>query len=276
MSETASAEPGQIEEDLAHVRARLDSRLNELQDRLAPRQIAGDVVDYLRGSGGADFVRNFLDTARRNPVPMVLAGVGLAWLMATQNGTTEHMAGRGHYAPPTPEGGEPDAPGYMNAALDKFSDTLERNQAGMAAGQQKAREQLHDVRDTLAGGGGQVASMARGLWTGGGSLASGIAAQPLALGALGLTVGAILGLVLPASGTEAEALGGVAAQARERVRGTAREAMARGREAASQVMENMQPDAPAAPQHAPEAGEPVAGEPIAGEPVAAAAEMPAI
>ena len=72
-----------IERDLQQTRARMDNRLTELQARLSPGQVLDDVMDYFRGSEGADFTRNLMDSVRNNPLPAALTGIGLTWLMAS-------------------------------------------------------------------------------------------------------------------------------------------------------------------------------------------------
>lgn len=90
----SSSDPGHIERDLDQTRARLDSRLSELQDRLSPGQMLDDVMAYFRGSEGADFGRNLLESVRGNPLPAAVTSIGLAWLMATSSkgGTTGQTA----------------------------------------------------------------------------------------------------------------------------------------------------------------------------------------
>ena len=82
MSDNTS-DPGRIERDLDATRSRLGSHLSELQDRLSPGQVLDDAMKYFRGSEGADFGRNLLDSVRANPLPAALTGIGLAWLMAS-------------------------------------------------------------------------------------------------------------------------------------------------------------------------------------------------
>ncbi len=79
----ASDDPTRIERDLDQTRARLGGHLSELQDRLSPGQVLDDAMAYFRGSEGADFGRNLLDSVRANPLPAALTGIGLAWLMTT-------------------------------------------------------------------------------------------------------------------------------------------------------------------------------------------------
>ena len=90
MSQNTS-DPDRIERDLGATRARLDSRLSELQERLSPGQILDDLMHYFRGSEGADFGRNLLDNVKSNPLPAAVTGIGLAWLMAT-NQRSQHDA----------------------------------------------------------------------------------------------------------------------------------------------------------------------------------------
>ena len=72
-----------IERDLERTRSRMDNRLSELQERLSPGQIVDDLMGYFRSSEGGDFARNLMDSARNNPLPVALTGIGLAWLMAS-------------------------------------------------------------------------------------------------------------------------------------------------------------------------------------------------
>jgi ElaB/YqjD/DUF883 family membrane-anchored ribosome-binding protein len=81
MSES-NASQDQIEQGLERTRARMDSRLTELQGRLSPGQILDDLMGYFRGSEGGDFARNLVASVKSNPVPAALTGISLAWLMA--------------------------------------------------------------------------------------------------------------------------------------------------------------------------------------------------
>jgi hypothetical protein len=76
------SDPAAIERDLAETRARLDAHLGELTKRLSPGQLIDDGLDYLRHGQGAQFARNLGGQLRDNPLPVAVAGIGLAWLMA--------------------------------------------------------------------------------------------------------------------------------------------------------------------------------------------------
>ena len=81
----STVEQAQIERGLERTRARMDSRLSELQERLSPGQIIDDLMGYVRGSEGADFIQNLMTSVRSNPIPAALTGIGLAWLMASNS-----------------------------------------------------------------------------------------------------------------------------------------------------------------------------------------------
>jgi hypothetical protein len=73
-----------IERDLDATRSRLDSDLSQLQERLSPGQLLDDVLRYFRGADGGDFGRRLMDSVRANPMPVVVTGIGLAWMIASR------------------------------------------------------------------------------------------------------------------------------------------------------------------------------------------------
>jgi len=84
--ERSTTDPGtksaaEIEREVRQERAHVERTLDELQERLSPGQLVDQAVTYLRGSGGADFMRNLGETVKQNPMPLALVGVGLAWMM---------------------------------------------------------------------------------------------------------------------------------------------------------------------------------------------------
>src|SRR4051794_1162915 len=120
----ATSEPDRIERDLEHTRARMDNHLNALQDRLSPGQILDDMMAYFRGSEGADFTRNLMDSVRSNPLPAALTGIGPTWLMASNP------------RPQAPAGGSRRVRVYRTADGGTWSsrEELERHFAGIEQG----------------------------------------------------------------------------------------------------------------------------------------------
>jgi hypothetical protein len=280
-----SIEPNQIERDLAQTRARMDTRLNDLQERLSPGQVIDDLMTYFRGSEGGDFARNLMTSVRDNPLPAALTGIGLTWLMASSthvNGTTT-AAPAASPTPAKPASGSrsnelelrllavgaevcrlpgeseadhrariDDARGEVLGLKRQAEDTAEsfadRIGDALANARQGATEKLHDLQDGAADTIGQMkdsAMQAMGKIGLGGDAAqratAGLMAtltgNPVALGAMGLMLGAVLGALVPQSEAEEAALGGVAGQARKAAVDLAQQAANKGGEIAQKVVD---------------------------------------
>ncbi|MBP0446966.1 DUF3618 domain-containing protein [Roseomonas sp. SSH11] len=79
----------QIETEVERTRADVSGTLDALRDRLSPSQMMDQAIDqiadYARGSGGADFARNLGTAVRDNPLPVMLIGAGIAWMLLSKN-----------------------------------------------------------------------------------------------------------------------------------------------------------------------------------------------
>jgi broad specificity phosphatase PhoE len=75
-----TGDPASIERDLTETRARLGRHLDELTSRLSPGQLIDEGLSYLRNGQANQFMHNLTADLRDNPLPVALAGLGLAWL----------------------------------------------------------------------------------------------------------------------------------------------------------------------------------------------------
>jgi ElaB/YqjD/DUF883 family membrane-anchored ribosome-binding protein len=75
----------EIERDVERSRARVTDTIEELRSRVSPGQIMDQVVDYAKTSGGAEFMRNLGGSVRDNPLPILLIGAGIGWLMLSRS-----------------------------------------------------------------------------------------------------------------------------------------------------------------------------------------------
>jgi len=100
----------EIEREVEGTRARLTETIEELRKRASPGQLMDQVVDYVRGSGGADFAQNLGQAVRDNPIPVLLIGGGIAWLMLSGKQTTTAASA----TEPRP-GMRAQSPGYRQA-----------------------------------------------------------------------------------------------------------------------------------------------------------------
>ena len=78
----------ELEREIQVQRTRVESTIDQIQERLSPGQLVDELLSYGKSHGGGDFVANLGRSATSNPLPVALVGIGLAWLMAKPAGTT--------------------------------------------------------------------------------------------------------------------------------------------------------------------------------------------
>ena len=78
----------QFEREAEQTRWQLAGTLEELRARMTPRHVVDELVDYTRSGPAAEFLRNLGREVRENPMPLVLIGIGIAWLMAASSRTS--------------------------------------------------------------------------------------------------------------------------------------------------------------------------------------------
>ena len=241
----ATDDTDQIERDLAQTRARMDRRLDELGDRLQPNQLVNDALAQVTGGDGADFAQTLIAKAKANPVPAALAGIGIAWLLASSQNKAVRRA-------------EPDLPtrlrsaeagvvrlqdehpdvhasrlddargqvlGVARDAADTASSYGQRIREAMASATQSVKEVSNDM--------GNSASGAIGRLRGG---KGGLAGNPVVLGSAAVLVGLVAGVLIPVSTQEERALGAVAGRLRTRGRTLAQDVVDRGAQVAGDAL----------------------------------------
>jgi ElaB/YqjD/DUF883 family membrane-anchored ribosome-binding protein len=230
-TDPGSRSAAQIEREVEQTRAGLTDTLDELRERASPGQLFEQALDYARSSGGNEFVRNLGTSVRDNPLPLLLIGAGIGWLMMSGNsrtgGTTSSMGaspgrsiGTGSSRVRVYGGAESGdsmtgrASGAVGAARDSLAGATDQamDKAGEAyrsvadaAGSvaDSLRGAAASVTDRVAGSGQEVQARAGEI---GDQARQGVTwlmrEQPLVLGAIGVALGAAVGALLP--GTEAE------------------------------------------------------------------------
>jgi uncharacterized protein YjbJ (UPF0337 family) len=234
----------EIERDVERSRARLVGTAEELRNRVSPGQLAEQAMDWLRGSGGNEFLGNLGATLRDRPVPVLLVATGIAWL--AMGGRAEEPRRRAagwapgrypgesypgeSYPAQTYAAGRADGPSLTERASDTARETWSSvTGAAQSAAEgtadtaryaaSRAGEALGSVRDSAGEALGSVQESARHAADYGRdmgrSLAETVEEQPLLLGALGLAFGAALGALFPVTEAEDRLMG----DARDRVAG---------------------------------------------------------
>ncbi len=222
-------DPENIERNLAETRARMEQRLDELQDKLAPARLADDIA------------RNVLSDAKANPIPLALIGIGLGWLalgrsdQARAAPAADERASDGWIwtrireaeARITRGEGESDADyrsrldhargemlGVARSPEDSNGSYAWQVRKAMAKATSGLQDARHRVGDALGKVGEKVGLSAS--LNGRGSLRSGAMSMPagLAMGGVAVAVGALAGGLLPISRQEEAMLGSTATRIR--------------------------------------------------------------
>jgi hypothetical protein len=254
----SSTNPGsrsaaEIEAEVDHERERVADTIGALQSKLSAKSLVDDVSHALYEHGG-DISRTLGRQLRDNPLPAILTGIGLAWLMAGSGPRPARGEGgwdRDVYrtgqpgdfakAPDPARGGEDDGPGLQERAAD-WGGTV-ANAASDAV--HSTRDALGTARDALSDGGRSMENAGRsarewgsqqvqGIQAG---LITGIEAQPLVFGGIAFALGAALGAALPHTRMEDEVVGPHADRVRQKVSEVASTEVEKAKAVASAVVD---------------------------------------
>ena len=80
MTDTLARSADELERDIERTRADIDRILTALHDRLSPAAMTDRVLRTAR-DGGGNFAAEMGRAIRDNPIPSLMVGAGLAWLM---------------------------------------------------------------------------------------------------------------------------------------------------------------------------------------------------
>src|SRR3954464_15924900 len=99
MNPSQENETDAIRSDIEETRRRMDNTMDALGDRMQPRHLLDEFLGYLRGSsdGNGDdrlnkvrekvtqsantALHSVVDTVKENPMPALLIGAGVAWMI---------------------------------------------------------------------------------------------------------------------------------------------------------------------------------------------------
>jgi ElaB/YqjD/DUF883 family membrane-anchored ribosome-binding protein len=202
---TAAPEPkgkDAIARDLDKTRSNVNETLDALEARLSPGQMLDRALAFMRENGG-EFVGNLGESVKQNPLPTIVTGIGLAWLMAARSWGSSSARDQ------TRRSGE----GIRETVSGAAGSTRER----LADAAETLSDKADAVKERVAGTAQAVTVQARRAREGFTEL---LEEQPLLVGACALALGAFIGYSLPATQTEDRWMG----EARDRTVQRAKEA----------------------------------------------------
>lgn len=209
--------PGEIEHDIEETRARIERRARLLEERLRPGEILDQAIDRLRTSGARDFFSNLSRTVRDHPLPLLVTGAGLAWLM-----TLDRNGNGGHHL----ESDEGHDENGSHGIGSRVSDAADRVSGAAHAGSARVREAGRRAAHRAQEGTRRVQDGWDRL----------VDEQPLLLGVFGVAAGAALAAALPPSRTEDELIGAKSDELKARAARSLREQAEDTRERAERAL----------------------------------------
>jgi hypothetical protein len=257
----------EIEHEIERSRSKVADTLRELRERMSPGQVVDEVLEYAKTSGGTDVARNLGRSVTENPLPLLLGGSGIAWLLTS--------SGRPHAGPSVQKiassskdmvasgGGKlKQHTGEMTEAAGSFSDSASHT-AGAVADQARASgESVRQMADAAVGMGrdaahsigektSEYADSAKQAAQDASANVQRLAGdaqrtwqrmadeQPLVIGALGVALGALLGAGLPSTGTEDRLMGKASDALKETTMGEASRQFEQVKDVAAETYENV-------------------------------------
>ena len=246
-------DPATLEREIDQQRDSINDIVNALESRLSPGELLDKAMTYAKGNGG-EFINNLGSTIKANPVPTLLTSVGLMWMMMGQNRsqayTNAGMSSTGMSSTGTSSTGIVDslrdkASGLsdtlhdkvnsMSGAVhdktdsmrtqtqgfkDKAADMRSSTSDSMSSARQTVSEKAQTASETMRN---QTAKAKSGFQYM-------LEEQPLALGAIGIAVGALLGATLPATERENRLMGKTSDRITDKVKMKAEQGYAKAAE----------------------------------------------
>jgi hypothetical protein len=258
-------DPAELEREADMARDALEETLFEIEQRFSPSELYDRFASAVKQNSG-EFGTNLLTQVRNNPVPTIMAGIGLAWLMASSKQPPaarpgEHTGGltdRLSSAMDSVRGAAQSARETMFGAAESVRDTVygaaESARETVYGAADEAREHAHGAADfarsaasTTAHAASRAADTARrtgySLRRASSSGAQSITEaysylsreQPLVLGAIAIVAGAAIGALLPSTRAEDEWIGETSDATKSRLKSEAKQRFDDLQETAAEV-----------------------------------------
>ena len=236
-------DPATLEREIDQQRDSINDIVNALESRLSPGELLDKAMTYAKGNGG-EFMNNLGSTIKANPVPTLLTSVGLMWMMMGQNRsqpyTNAGMSSTGivdslrdkasglsdtlHDKANSMSGAVHDKTDSMRTQTqgfkDKAADMRSSTSDSMSSARQTVSEKAQTASETMRN---QTAKAKSGFQYM-------LEEQPLALGAIGIAVGALLGATLPATERENRLMGKTSDRITDKVKMKAEQGYAKATE----------------------------------------------
>ncbi|HEY1109874.1 MAG TPA: DUF3618 domain-containing protein [Opitutaceae bacterium] len=271
-----------LRSDIDHTRERMDATIDALGERFQPRHLLDEALGYVRQHHSSltqplNAMRERLshqtdaamhavvDTVKQNPLPLLLMGAGVAWMVYNQRRSADEARdrrydayddGRGDYPRPfrgtihydpdahtdrpldyrppvRDEGQEPGAlSSYTGQAKEAMHDAAQNVREKLSHAGDYAREKFDAARERAGEWGDHVRERSGELYSRArDGVSHTVASHPLETGLLCLAAGVLAGLAIPTPAPVSRRLGPAVDRMKDRALSTAQQAIQAGRRA---------------------------------------------
>jgi ElaB/YqjD/DUF883 family membrane-anchored ribosome-binding protein len=247
--ESTRAEIERTRAEIERTRADMSETVDAIQDRLSPESLKEQAKDRVKEAtvGKAQEAGSgIVGTIRANPLPAALTGIGLGWLFVNARRQSSERIRYRQYGPY-------DAYGYDYPP--RYDERRETNVPSPGQALERARDRAGETATEVQDKAGQVAGQAQDQASRLGEQArhqarraSGgfqrmLRENPLAMGALGVGVGAAVGLAIPETTREHEVMGEARDTLVEKAQEKAQDAQQRVQQVAQEAQSAAQQEA---------------------------------
>lgn len=243
----------ELEREAEMARAHVAETAEAIRSKMTPGQMIDEFTGMFKGGDGEAAFSNLKGQIRDNPLPLVLVGTGLAWLMLGQGSSQSPVGASASRSPRFADNGgksfygmndESREEGGGESVIDTVRDTASEAMS-------KARDVLGNAKDALGSAGSRATSTGTHFKDQAAAMADrskGAAVEvfdrePLLLAALGLALGTGIGAMLPNTELEDEHLGNVASKARAKAEDLLDRGVAEAKEVAAGAYETLKEQA---------------------------------
>lgn len=235
--------PEEIEAEINDTRSHMDRTLDDFQQRFSSDSMMHNAMDYMKSDATREYFSNLGRTVRDNPMPAALIGLGIGWMMYSNNSSSSNPRVRNHFNDKRQKSARRDAANtppqtheyddylydedlYEEDLVDDDLVVVEETYvvdgdpsvgddsvqgSSSESARQKAGRAKQGARDRMSrarrGAGEQMHNASDRARDTGAWLTNMAQENPIATGALGLAFGALIGGLVPASRTEQQAMG---------------------------------------------------------------------
>lgn len=257
-------DPERLEREIDQQRDTIGNIVSALENKLSPGEIVDRVMRASKGTGG-EFAKNLGTVVRANPMPTLLASVGLVWLYASRHDTAPVRQpatpsyGRTYASPGLDSSTDLGSSSYSSMDDDSqdesggIASSIKEKAANMRGGIAQKASHLRDgashLRENAAGKlqgakhrvgqGAQRATQTVRQQAGraGEGFNHMMDTNPMVVGAIGIGIGALLGAALPTTRKEDQLLGQTGDKLRSKAGEATQVVREKGREVAQSVRE---------------------------------------